>query len=162
MRRYGVVSSMKDFYWDIRPKPEYGTVEIRVFDTPLTVERAARIAVYAQCIAAYLLAEHPVVPSRDVYMLYNYNRFQACRYGLDGTVVDAYSEQSIVLRDDIMSTLRRIAPHARHPGNADALGYIAADVEAGRTDAEWLRATRKTFGSMNDVAREQSTLWMES
>jgi hypothetical protein len=41
--RTGVVKSMKDFYWDIRPKPEYGTIEIRVFDTPLTVERAAAL-----------------------------------------------------------------------------------------------------------------------
>ena len=37
MRGYGIVESMKDFYWDIRPKPEYGTVEIRVCDTPLAV-----------------------------------------------------------------------------------------------------------------------------
>ena len=44
MRGFGVVESMKDFYWDIRPKPEYGTIEIRVCDTPLDVaqRRAAR------------------------------------------------------------------------------------------------------------------------
>ena len=41
MRGLQVVESMKDFYWDIRPKPEFGTIEIRVCDTPLTVERAA-------------------------------------------------------------------------------------------------------------------------
>src|SRR5574337_1309661 len=29
MTATGVVESMKDFYWDIRPKPEYGTVEVR-------------------------------------------------------------------------------------------------------------------------------------
>ena len=39
-------------YWDIRPKPEYGTVEIRVCDTPLTVRRAALLAAYAQALAA--------------------------------------------------------------------------------------------------------------
>ena len=42
MHGLGIVQSMKDFYWDMRPKPEYGTVEIRVCDTPLTVDRAAR------------------------------------------------------------------------------------------------------------------------
>jgi carboxylate-amine ligase len=46
MEATGVVSSMKDFYWDIRPKPEYGTIELRVCDTPLTVERAAALACY--------------------------------------------------------------------------------------------------------------------
>jgi carboxylate-amine ligase len=37
----GIVKSMKDFYWDLRPKPEYGTIELRVCDTPLSVDRAA-------------------------------------------------------------------------------------------------------------------------
>ena len=41
-------ASMKDFYWDIRPKPEYGTIEMRVCDTPLTVDRAAALAGYVQ------------------------------------------------------------------------------------------------------------------
>ncbi|HRE30783.1 MAG TPA: YbdK family carboxylate-amine ligase, partial [Candidatus Berkiella sp.] len=31
-----IIKSMKDFYWDIRPKPEYSTIEIRICDTPLT------------------------------------------------------------------------------------------------------------------------------
>ena len=56
MRRTGVVESMKDFYWDIRPKPEFGTIEVRVMDTPLTVERAAAIAAYLQCVARWLVA----------------------------------------------------------------------------------------------------------
>jgi gamma-glutamyl:cysteine ligase YbdK (ATP-grasp superfamily) len=46
MARTGVVKSMKDFYWDIRPKPEFGTIEVRVLDTPLTIEKAAALAGY--------------------------------------------------------------------------------------------------------------------
>ncbi len=48
---------MKDFYWDIRPKPEFGTIEIRVFDTPLTIERAAALAGYVQSLGAWFLAD---------------------------------------------------------------------------------------------------------
>jgi carboxylate-amine ligase len=48
----GIVRSMKDFYWDLRPKPEYGTIELRVCDTPLSVERAAALACYLQACAA--------------------------------------------------------------------------------------------------------------
>ncbi len=162
MAGYGIVSSMKDFYWDIRPKPEYGTVEIRVFDTPLTVARAARIAIYAKCIARYLLNERPIEPSRDVYMLYNHNRFQACRYGLDARLVDAYAGATVALRDDVMETLHRVSGHAVAQGDQDALEQLAADVLEGRSDAEWLRAKYRELGTMNDVAREQSTLWMAS
>jgi carboxylate-amine ligase len=50
----GVIGSMKDFYWDIRPKPEFGTIEVRVLDTPLSVDRAAALAAYIQTLARYL------------------------------------------------------------------------------------------------------------
>jgi len=160
MRGYGVVGSMKDFYWDIRPKPEYGTVEIRVFDTPLTVERAALLAAYAQSLARYLLTERPHAPSRDVYALYSHNRFQACRYGLEGTLVDAYSQRHIGLREDVLDTLRLVERHAAELGNGAALHALAADIETGRSDAGWLRETYKRHNSLNDVARLQSDLWM--
>jgi carboxylate-amine ligase len=67
MAGYGIVKSMKDFYWDIRPKPEYGTVEIRICDTPLTVERAAQLAAYAQTLAPTCFAprrgmQRPLLP----------------------------------------------------------------------------------------------------
>ncbi|MES2218141.1 MAG: YbdK family carboxylate-amine ligase, partial [Pseudomonadota bacterium] len=60
MRHLGIIQSMKDFYWDIRPKPEFGTVEIRVCDTPLTVKKSVLLAAYAQSLAHYLLQERPV------------------------------------------------------------------------------------------------------
>jgi carboxylate-amine ligase len=160
MRGYGIVESMKDFYWDIRPKPEYGTVEIRVFDTPLTVERAAALAAYAQTLARHILADRPLAPERDVYTLYKYNRFQACRYGIDAKLVDAYAQRPVSLREEVLDTLKALAPHAAALGNGDALAGLAADVEAGRTDAAWLRQMHRERGSLNDVARMQSDLWM--
>jgi carboxylate-amine ligase len=160
MRSFGTVESMKDFYWDIRPKPEYGTVEIRVFDTPLTVERAAQLAAYAQSLARHILTDRPLAPSRDVYVIYSYNRFQACRYGIESRIVDAYSQAQKSLKEDILETLEVIAPHGGELGNGEALAGLRAELEAGRTDAAWLRAALKERGSLNDVARMQSERWM--
>jgi carboxylate-amine ligase len=160
MRGYGIVESMKDFYWDIRPKPEYGTVETRVFDTPLTVERAAQIACYVQALARHILVDRPVAPSREVYTLYNYNRFQACRYGLAGKVVDAYTRRTVSLGQELLDTLKLVAPHAGALGNGEALAQLAAGVEAGYSDADWLRGVYRERESLNDVARVQSELWM--
>jgi carboxylate-amine ligase len=158
MRGYGIVESMKDFYWDIRPKPEYGTVEIRVLDTPLTVERAAALAAYAQALARWLLAERPLAPSREIYLLYNYNRFQACRYGIEGRIIDAASQREASLRDDIQATAARIARHAVGAGAPAAIQGLAD--ESGGGDAGWLRQAFRERGSLHDVARRQSELWM--
>jgi len=160
MKNFGIVESMKDFYWDIRPKPEYGTVEIRVFDTPLTVERAALLAAYAQALARHILTDRPLAPSRDVYVVYNYNRFQACRYGLESRIVDAYAQRRVSMKDDVLETLAVVAPHATELGNGEALAKLRDEVAADRTDANWLREIYRERGSLNDVARMQSDLWM--
>jgi glutamate---cysteine ligase / carboxylate-amine ligase len=111
MEATGVVKSMKDFYWDIRPKPEYGTIELRVCDTPLTVERAAALACYLQALCSRLLERDQPMPTEDDYLVYTFNRFQACRFGLDGTMVDPQTRESRTIREDILATLRKVAPH---------------------------------------------------
>jgi carboxylate-amine ligase len=159
MRRFGIVESMKDFYWDIRPKPEFGTVEIRVLDTPLTVEHAARLAAYAQTLAHYAFTRRPLPASPDVYLVYRHNRFQACRYGLAGTFVDAYTQQQIPLQRDIINTLEVLKPHAAELGTGEALAALRAEADARRSDAAWLRDVHAELGSLNDVARRQSDEW---
>ena len=121
MENTGVVKSMKDFYWDIRPKPEFGTIELRVCDTPLTVERAAALAAYLQALCRMLLEHGDDDPAEDDYLVYNYNRFQACRFGFDGILVHPKSNANIVMREDILSTLRKLEPHAAALGSQEAL-----------------------------------------
>jgi carboxylate-amine ligase len=95
-----------------------------------------------------------------VYTLYNYNRFQACRYGFEGKVVDAYTRRTVSLGQDVLDTLKIVAPHAGALGNGEALAQLAAGVGAGRSDADWLRRVYRERESLNDVARLQSDLWM--
>jgi len=160
MRGYGIVESMKDFYWDIRPRPEYGTVEVRVFDTPLSVERAAALAAYTQALARYLLKDRPRPPSREVYLLYNHNRFQACRYGLRGKLIDAETGRQVPLKEDVLETIALVAPHAAELGGGGALSELESQVRGAAGDAEWLRRAYRERGTLSDVARLQSDLWM--
>jgi len=150
MEDTGIVRSMKDFYWDLRPKPEYGTIELRVCDTPLTVEHAAALAAYLQALCSYLLEGNEAPPREDDYLVYNYNRFQACRFGLDGTIVLPQSHESVPLRDDILATLERIAPHAQRLGAGPALPQLARVAKEGG-DAWQLRAVHEREGSVESL-----------
>ncbi len=153
----GIVASMKDFYWDIRPKPEYGTVEIRVCDTPLTVDRAAQIAGFAQALASWLWEVRPET-SPDIYLVHSYNRFHACRHGFAGTLVDPITGSSRPLADDLRETLDSIAPHAAMLGSQDALSALHTTVSQGN-DAAWLRSQFASTGTLTDVVRKQAALW---
>ena len=154
MTRTGVVKSMKDFYWDIRPKPEYGTIEIRVFDTPLTVERAAALAGYVQALASWFMKEHPFVPAEDDYLVYTYNRFQACRFGLDAIYVDPATGKHMALREHVLHTLHQIERHAEGLGAAPMLQTLRADVNRDHNDARWLRERQAEERLLAEVVRQ--------
>jgi carboxylate-amine ligase len=160
MRRLGIVASMKDFYWDIRPKPELGTVEIRVCDTPLTVERAGHIACYAQVLAAWLLETRPLRADAALYTLYSYNRFQACRHGLQGVIIDPVTEQRRTIAADLLAHLPLLAPYAAARGAEPALAYLHTDAERLRNDAVWLKEVFAREGSLTDTVRRQCARWM--
>jgi len=146
MERTGIIKSMKDFYWDLRPKPEYGTIELRVCDTPLTVERAAALAAYLQAICRHLLERKDAPPLEDDYLVYNYNRFQAARFGLDGVITHPKTYEQLPLREDILATLDRMEPHAQALGSVEALLHLA-EAASGGSDAAWLRAQYERQGS---------------
>jgi carboxylate-amine ligase len=160
MSGYGIVASMKDFYWDIRPKPEYGTIEIRICDTPLDVERAAQLAAYAQSLAADLLAHRRTQPVQPMYRVYGYNRFQACRFGLDAALVDPYAHVHLKLRDDLRETLDRLLPDSGRLGTTGALRALDHLTDEGN-DSQWLRERYQETRSMPDVVRLQALRWRE-
>lgn len=154
MTRTGVVKGMKDFYWDIRPKPEFGTIEIRVFDTPLTIERAAALAGFVQSLAAWLMRDDPFMPAEDDYLVYTYNRFQACRFGLDAVYVDPATGEHMALREHILLTMQHLGRHAEGLGAGSALQLLRADVNKNQNDARWLRERQTQERLLAEVIRQ--------
>ena len=154
MTRTGVVKSMKDFYWDIRPKPEFGTIEIRVFDTPLTVERAAALSGFVQSLARWFMQDNPFMPAEDDYLVYTTNRFQACRFGLDATYVEPSTGRHMPLREHIAMTMAQLAPHAYHLGASNALHQLRLSAECSYNDARWLRERQDDEHLLAEVIRQ--------
>ena len=154
MTRTGVVKSMKDFYWDIRPKPEFGTIEIRVFDTPLTVERAAALSAFVQSLASWFMHEQPFMPTEDDYLVYTYNRFQACRFGLDAVYVDPTTGQHMPLREHILLTLQQIEKYSAATGAGSFMHMLQSSVERNENDARWLREKQAEESMLAEVIRQ--------
>jgi len=157
MTRTGVVKSMKDFYWDIRPKPEFGTLEIRVCDTPLTLARAVQLAAYARALAAWFQAE-PRAPEPDQMCMYAFNRFQACRFGLAGNLILA-DGASCSIAEHVLATLDTVLPYADHPGMRAALVALGEVARKQDGDAHWLRQQHQARGSLGQVVRLACEQW---
>jgi len=159
MKSFGIVSSMKDFYWDIRPKPEYGTIEIRVCDTPLSVDQAAALAAYAQTLAAEILDDRATQPSADVYEVYNYNRFQACRFGLKGNFIDPWTKSHRSLHEDVRMTLDRLSDRSVAMQTERPLARLRDQVARDHSGAEQIRAWMTQHGALSSVVNRQTQWW---
>jgi len=156
---YGVVSSMKDFYWDIRPKPNYGTIEIRVCDTPLTMRQAARLAAFAQALVEWLRHAPPSQPPAPQAHVYSYNRFQACRYGLAASIVDVAMGQQRPLVDALNDTLNTVLPYATALGGETAIRELLRQIHRNENDATWLRNANADAPSLAHVVMRQAERW---
>jgi len=161
LRDAEVVASMKDFYWDVRPKPEFGTVEIRVPDTPVTIERAVDFAAFAQALAAHCLARRGSVDLARLYEGYTVNRMVAARRGFDATLVDLAARRRVGLRDDLLALLEEIAPAAVGEDATRRLRTIAARVERRDNDAAWMRDRFQHLGDFRVLMLEQSARLLE-
>jgi carboxylate-amine ligase len=160
MVQLGIVASMKDFYWDIRPKPEYGTVEIRICDTPLSIELPPLLAAYAQMLAQQAMTANREAIRPENSLAYTYNRFQASRFGYEATLVDPINHRRTSLHQDLLSTLEQLQQSACQLGSEAQLQALRERVLRRQSDSQWLRQRYAASGSLSDTVRRQSEWWM--
>jgi carboxylate-amine ligase len=154
---HGIVNSIKDFYWDVRPKPEYGTIELRVLDTPLRPIYAAALACYARelCLEWHAAGRSWPQGSRELYV---WNRFNAARDGVEANWINPETGTQSTIAAAIRQDLARLCARSDDPG----FGRAVAVLEQLLTDggqAGWLRTHLALGSGMNDLARRASELF---
>lgn len=159
LKELHVADSMKDLYWDIRPKPDTGTIEIRVCDTPLTVREAADLAAYAQLLSCELLSCRRAALREDIYIPYRLNRFEACRYGLDGTITDPLTGSRESIRAQIQRTMERLWPLAEQLGSSDSIARLGECAGTRINGAAKLRDLVDGGATLPQVVAAQTAMW---
>jgi carboxylate-amine ligase len=156
LQAFGLAENIKDLYWDIRPKPEYGTVEIRVCDTPLTIERACQLAAFAQALKVLLMREPE--PCAHAWLAYHSNHFQACRFGLHGSYVTPQGDR-LRLIDHMRALFARLMPVAKELGTRKMLTQLCDETLHGVNDARWLRNQYNRLRELPMVVESMVHLW---
>ncbi len=154
-----MIESIKDLHWDIRPSPHFGTVEVRVMDTPLTLSHAINVAGFIQALSHWLLAERPFKHQPQDYLLYKFNRFQACRYGLEGLITDVHTGEQYTIAEDLTRLLEKLAPSAEKLKASSALDELANVVKRGKSEAQLMREFIADGGSLIGLMQKHAEIW---
>jgi glutamate---cysteine ligase / carboxylate-amine ligase len=134
---------MEDYTWlwyDVRPHPNFGTVEIRVCDSQTRVEHTLALAALIQAMVKEL-AEHfdaggELAPYP--WQMLDENKWLAARHGLDAELVDLPSSERVATKALARRLLDRLREHAQDLGSADELEGIADLVARGNGAARQL------------------------
>jgi carboxylate-amine ligase len=103
-------------WWDVRPQPRFGTVEVRIMDAQVTLRATAALAAFVQCLVALEL-RHGVADERAAAPeVLVENRFLAARDGVEASLIDPVREERVPVRDLVGELLEACEPHARELG----------------------------------------------
>jgi carboxylate-amine ligase len=130
--RSGAVPEPRVWWWELRPHPAHGTLEVRVPDAQTTLGDAAGVAAVAQALVAWLAARHAAgegLPVAETWRIEE-NRWSACRHGLDGSLADLATGERRPTRECLAALLDVLAPVAAGLGAAHELDGARALVEA--------------------------------
>lgn len=137
----GLAQSLKDLYWDVRPKPEFGTVEVRVFDTPLSLSKAVALAAFTRAVAAWALEGRIGLDGpTPCEVAARVSRFVACRDGLEARLYSPLEAQWLPAREWLGRWLTRLQAGPPLPEDASTLAGLARLAEAEEEHAAMRRS----------------------
>jgi carboxylate-amine ligase len=133
MTEAGVIDDYTWMWYDVRPHPSLGTVEIRAMDAQTRVEHTLGLTALVQAMVRELAegfgSGDPLPRVSDE--LLDANRWLAARHGLDGELVELPGTQRVATRELARRLLERLEPHAQDLGSSAELEAVGDLIERG-------------------------------
>ena len=167
MARAGSIGDLKDLWWDLRPCPRYGTLEIRICDQPPTLAEVAAIGAFVHCLGHWFnehqgwLDEMP----RPNNWLMRENKWRAMRYGLDANIVINGDGDTMPIKTDILQWLERLQPFYKKFGYRHYQATLVGMLEKGNSASRQRRVFQATqslqavYAHCIEELRHGSPLW---
>jgi carboxylate-amine ligase len=159
LERTGCIADYTHIWWDIRPHPRFGTIELRICDAVTRVEDATALAAFFQALVKMYCEDYDAgreIPSHH-RILVTENKWLAARYGLQAPVMDLVTgrRNRVPATHVVRRTLRELEPHARELGSDRELEGIDEILSRGNGAESQLRVWNANRDIV-EVAKELS------
>ncbi len=140
------IDNAKKIWWDIRPHPEFPTLEFRVCDIPMRIDETLALAALIQATVAKLYKLHAANQSFRIYgrALLMENKWRAARYGIEGKLIDFGKQIEVPFRDLAQEYLEFVDDVADELGSRAELNYIHEMLKMGTGADRQLRVFEET------------------
>jgi carboxylate-amine ligase len=157
----GAIVDYTFLWWDVRPHPNLGTVEVRSCDAQTRLEHTIAITALIQAMAKELCEHHSSGLELGTFPaeLLEENKWLAARYGMQAELIDLPSSARVPAAELARRLVARLDPHARELGSEPELQGIVEIIERGtgadRQLAEW-RANRNMVALVRSIVEATS------
>ena len=133
MVKTNVIEDYTYLWYDVRPHPNFGTVEIRVMDSQTHVEHTLGLAAFTQALVRELALHYEAGKhlSRYPFEMLDENKWLAARHGLEGELVDLPKSERVATRALARRLLDRMRGHAQDLGASTELAAVEDLLERG-------------------------------
>ena len=151
----GIINSVKDLWWDVRPHPGFGTVEIRVCDIPINFKEIIALVALMQTLVVTLIK---LDSYQDTHIqILQSNKWQAARYGLKGVFVDPKTFKKLSMRKAIENLFVLVEPAMVSLGLKKYFNILEEilNADTGSNKQRKLYANSNKFEDMLKTLKEQ-------
>jgi carboxylate-amine ligase len=147
------ISSVREVWWDVRPHPQFGTVELRVCDGLPTLYEVSWAAALSQCLVEMLngqLDRGYTLPVPKGWTVRE-NKWRAARYGLDAEVIVADDGTTRPLREMLVELVDELVPIAERLECAKELLRVKDVIDVGASYARQRACAKAAGGDLRAV-----------
>jgi carboxylate-amine ligase len=147
------IESVREVWWDIRPHPGFGTVELRICDGLPSLDEIVCVAALSQCLVERfdrLLDNGYTLPHPRPWLVRE-NKWRAARYGLDAEIVVDNSGRVQPLVEAIVDLVDDLMPLAKKLDCAAELELIPRLIERGASYQRQRATAAANAGALEPV-----------
>ncbi|MHA7141339.1 glutamate--cysteine ligase [Arthrobacter sp. CAL618] len=149
----GVIDSVNEIRWDIRPVANLGTIEMRVCDGLSTLQDVGAVAALTQCLVdefSTTLDNGGTIPTMPPWHVQE-NKWRAARYGMEAIIIlDAQGKEQLVT-EHLVEVLERLQPVAKKLGCVEELGDVEKILARGAGYQRQRRVAAEHDGDLSAV-----------
>ena len=142
----GCIDNAKKIWWDIRPHPNFATLEFRICDLPMRVDETIALAALIQATVALLWKLYSNNQGFRLYRraLIMENKWRAVRYGINGKLIDFGKRIEVPFRQLMDEYLELIDPVLDELGSREEINFIHKILEQGTGADRQLKVFHET------------------